>query len=195
MKYLFSTLLFTLLLSCSHAPPTQYYRFEDWSKSDSVNRIPETLVVKPFSASPVLRQNKMIFASTPFQINYDYYHRWILPPDIMLTQQTVDFFRTIKLFDNVSAETVSFDTAASILTLHAHIQHFEEQIKEGKRNAKVAVYFELTGHEHSSPLWNGTIEKTSFIQGVAPEDVVQAMQTAYRQVMQELVDNMIDVNP
>ena len=194
MKNVFPVLLILLFLiliiACGHAPNTQYYRFQEWEQLDYDPVFNKTLIIKPFRAHPLLKKQKMVYSLEPFKVDYDHYNQWALPPAIMLTDMTMDFFRNSGLFQDVHTVAAG-ETDAVILT--GVLEHFEDRRRMDERYALVALRFELYKMDAVTPFWSKIIKRRADISGSETENIIRAMQKAYRESVQQLANDMIDV--
>ncbi|MDZ7722510.1 MAG: ABC-type transport auxiliary lipoprotein family protein [candidate division KSB1 bacterium] len=194
MKNVFPVLLLLifLMMACGHAPNMQYYRFQEWGPLDYDPAFSKTLIVKPFNAHPLLTQQKMLYSLEPFKLDYDHYNQWALPPAVMLTDMTVNFFRNSGLFQDV--QTVAAGGGDAII-LTGVLEHFEDRRRMDERYALVTLRFELYEMQGAKPFWSKTIKHRTDISGSDTEHIIKALQKAYRESVRQLAHDMIDVIP
>ncbi len=184
MKY-FIIFLVSLLVFCSQVPQTRYFILGERDVSPASETKDKTLVIRPFTADPLYEQDQMVYKESPFEVKYDHYRRWALPPARLLTLEAEKYFRACRHYRNVS-RTVQGDDNFDML--EGHIERFEEVYQNNQRVAVVAIRFEFRNMDTRQLLWRDTIEKKVTISGGHSKDIVKAMSEATFRVFQAVAD-------
>jgi|GEM_PF-7051250 len=186
MKYSIIFLI-SLFVFCSQVPQTRYFVIGESDVSPASETKDKTLVVRTFTADPLYNQDQMIYKETPFEVKYDHYRRWALPPARLLSQEAEKYFRASRRYKNVS-RTMPEDDDFDIL--EGHVERFEEVYQDNQRVAVVAIHFELRNMNERKLMWQETIQKKVSFTGGQSKNIVKAMSEATFRVFQEVVQKM-----
>ena len=176
-----------LLLACGKTPETQYFTLEWQQLSEKSLHGSGVLHIQNFDAVPMLKNDKMLYKTSMYQIKYDNYRRWVMAPSSMLTHKAAEYFMESGLFDNV---VLDIPRGSDSLSLFGRVNHFEEIDYNNEHEVVISISFELTSFDKRKPLLHATIEKQVPITGGAVEDIVAAMSQATKLVFDDLSEKI-----
>ena len=136
--------------------PTHYYVLElPPAPMASADSLPLVVVVRPFRASRMLTQDRIIYRPAPGQVGFYEYHRWAEDPRETITSTMVNYLRARKTFGTV----LTFDgRSESDYVIHGRIEKMEEVDRGGTVSVYVKLSVELVSTEDRKPLWQGVSE-------------------------------------
>lgn len=186
-KFLIAILGFFLLVACGKVPETHYFTLE-WQQLSEPTAGDAVLLVQRFDATPLLKNDEMMYKTSAYEIKYDNYRRWVMSPGVLLSHKTADYFSGTGLFKQVVVDTPS-DAITHVLS--GHVTHFEEIDFGGQHNVHISVNFELKDLENKSTVVTTTISKQVDVTGNSAEAIVQAMSTATKSVLDDLNSQIV----
>ena len=101
--YISGLLALSLFVACASVPETRYYMLGRIAPqgSGSAQQVNLTVGVPQFEAEGIYARDNMLYRKSPYEIAPDYYRRWGVPPQRMLSEVTVDYLRRSGLFAEV----------------------------------------------------------------------------------------------
>jgi len=187
MQKLLGLFLVFVIVSCGKPPKTHYYTLDLTIKENQMNDKAPVLFVEPAKSEPIFDQDRFVYKTSDYAVNFDHYKRWVDSPTSMLTAQTIAFLRASGLFSHV-APNAPF--AGNILSLSTHLRQFHELAVDSRRNAVVEAFFSLYNYETKNIIWEGTIQSHIPIQTDKEDAVAEAMSKAVENVLDQLVDKL-----
>ncbi|MGH8007348.1 MAG: ABC-type transport auxiliary lipoprotein family protein, partial [Candidatus Binatia bacterium] len=140
------------------------------------------LVVRLFSAHDPYTQERIVYRTSPFALDFYNYHRWAASPAEMVTDWTRRYLRGTGLFANVLPTS---DGNADV-ALGAVIRQFEE-IDQGQTwEATLSVDFWLTQTDQRSPFWSQSYTATQPAARRNPEAIAAAMSRNLENILEQL---------
>lgn len=181
--------LFFLCFSCGHMPAIRYYLLDVPQPQTVAAKKNVTLWLKEVSADAVHVQDRMIYRTSAFEIQFDPYRRWALTPTEMVKQATLDYLRQAGLFSRVSDRLTVMDQPFRSLSLK--LGKFEEYSTAAKRCARVALHAQVSEGREEKLLWEGDLDAEVNIQGADSQAIVSAMSLALEKTLQQLTDKLV----
>ncbi|MBN1562171.1 membrane integrity-associated transporter subunit PqiC [candidate division KSB1 bacterium] len=181
---------FVFLLTCGRTPETHYFTLEWQQLSNADLQRGGVLHIQNFDATPMLKNDKMIYKTSRYQIKYDNYRRWVMAPNSLLTYKAAEYFVESGLFDSV---VFDIPRGSDSLSLFGRVNHFEEIDCDGEHKVVVSISFELTSVDTREPLLHTTIEKQAPVAGGAVDDIVAAMSQATKLVFDDLASKIAEL--
>lgn len=154
-----------------------------------------TLQVERFDAPDLLRDSRIIYYTSPTELNFDDYHRWSSDPGELLSDVAMKYFAKTGLFQQVYAFPAP---AKADYTLRGRVLDLSElryQAAGGKsREVRLGLKLDLLQTQHNQVVWSSRLEQTEPVQKSNAQGAVEAMniaaerllQTAYRGISQAL---------
>jgi ABC-type uncharacterized transport system auxiliary subunit len=162
-------------------PETHYFTLE-WQQLSTPASSDAVLLVQRFDAVPTLKNDRMMYKTSLYEIKYDNFRRWAMPPSLLLSQKAADYFSASDLFKHAVQDLPRGATHS----LFGYITHFEEIDYGGQHKVLVSINFELSNMDDSKPLLTTTISKEVDVAAKSAESIVQAMSMATKLVLDDL---------
>lgn len=176
-------------MSCGGLPRTNYYTLR--LSSPPPARDPKTgfvLGVEHFRAPEILRDDRIVFYESPTQLNFYQYHRWGSDPTSMLTELVARRLEQTGVFAVVhllpSREPVDYFLRGRLLS-------FEEVDYETGVRGRVGLDLTLVRSRDQKMLWSETRQVESATQGKGVPGVVDALNAASQQLLDEALPGLI----
>ena len=148
-----------------------------------------TLVVRPFSAAEPYNQERLVYRTSPYELDFYNYHRWAASPVQQVTDWTRQYLRGASLFAKV------YPTGEGIadFALGGKIRQFDEIDKDQSWDATLSIDFWLTGIDHRKPLWSRSYTATRQTERRNPTAVAEAMSRNLEDILGRLVADLAPV--
>ncbi|MBN1465706.1 membrane integrity-associated transporter subunit PqiC [candidate division KSB1 bacterium] len=179
-----------LLLACGKTPETQYFTLEWQQLAAEQPPIGGVLHIQNFDAAPMLKNDKMTYKTSLYQIKYDNFRRWVMTPSTLLTHKAAEYFMQSGLFESV---VLDVPRNSDSLSLFGRVNHFEEIDYGEGHHVRISISFELTDFDKREPLLNATIDKQAPVAAGAVEDIVAAMSQATKLVFDDLASKIAEL--
>lgn len=190
---LLATLVF---VGCGSVPKTRYYTLRvPPPPNTSARKTDFVLQVERFESPAVLRDNRIIFYTSPTQLNFHQYHRWSSDPGELLTEMAMKYFAESGLFQQVYAYPApvhaDYTLRGRVLDL-AQLEYTKGD--SGKYGvAKVGLKLDLIQTKDNNLVWSARMEETERIEGKKEQEVVNALNGAANRLMQKAYKNISQV--
>jgi len=177
-----------LWLGCGHAPQTHYYLIEVAGPKKSEAKKDLVLWLKDVSADAVHTQDRLIYRTSVYEVQFDPYRRWALTPAEMIKQSALDYLAGARLFKQVSE--ILPGSEQPYWALELTIRQFEEYVTPGRRSGRVQINGQVREGSSGQVFWEGACSAESAIQGADATAIVQAMSAATEKALQQLVEQL-----
>lgn len=175
--------------ACGSAPKTRYYTLRiPPPPSVRSHKTDFILQVERFEAPDVFRDNRIIYYTSPTQLNFYQYHRWSSDPGELLSELAMKYFAETALFRQVYAYpapvSANFTLRGRVLDL-AELEYQKGDL--GKRGrGKVGLKLDLirTDGNGNKLIWSARLEETEPIEKKKARGVVDALNVAAEHLMQ-----------
>lgn len=170
-----------LLGACGSVPATYYYRVDYPAPPPGApaEPLPLTLAVGGFDSDVLYEGERIVYRSSPYEVQYYHYRRWVAPPRKLVADAVQQQFSASGAFRRVINSTAGerFD-----YLLRGKIEAFEEWDEKEAWFGSVAIAFVLYDAESGAVLWqNRYAEKTPAAQK-DPLMVVEAISASLQRV-------------
>lgn len=182
-----STLALILTLACGSVPETHYYTIGKIvpQAASYGQRLDYTVGVPQFEAEGIYARDNLLYRRGNYEIAADYYRRWGVPPQKMLSEATVTYLRKSELFTEVRRMPTMSRTD---LVLSGRILCFEEVAGPA---VKIDLEFCLQYARGGERLWWDEVSATSPITvPQSPEAVVAAVENCVRSCLEQAISSL-----
>ena len=181
-----------LLCSCSLTKPrpeVHHYTLTLHVPEVSSSTAKATLLVRTFSAHDPYNQERLVYRSSPYLMDFYNYHRWAASPTEQLSDWTRKYMRSSGLFSLV------YPTGEGIadFTLHGSIRQFDEVDHGETWEAALSVDFWLTRADQRTPLWLHTYTTTQQTAQRNPAAVAETMSRNLESILNQLINDLTPV--
>jgi ABC-type uncharacterized transport system auxiliary subunit len=176
-----------LLTACASTPKTSYYTLRTPPPPAAASaRTHFTLQVERFDAPDLLQDNRIIYYTSPTQLNFHEYHRWSSDPGDLLSEMAMKFFARTGLFQQVYAYPAPVNAD---YTLRGRVLDLDELTynPDGSRNsgaARLGLKLDLLQSQQNKLVWSARLEQTEPIQNNNVQGAVDAMNIVAERLLQ-----------
>lgn len=165
-------------LACASTPKTRYYALR--TPSAPAAATPRTnfiLQVERFDVPDLLLDNRIIYYTSPTQLNFHEYHRWSSDPGNLLSEVVMKFFAGTGLFEQVyaypSPVRADYTLRGRVLDLEELKYDTDDGGKSG--SARLGLKLDLLQSQEDKVVWSARLEQTEPIQKNNVQGAVDAM--------------------
>ena len=175
------------LNGCSSSIPlTHYYTFQPQSftsQKTTTARSPHILAIDSFSADVPYQQERLVFRTSPYEVNFYEYRKWLRPPTDLVTEQVFHALKMSGMFEEVRV----YDAGADYL-LQGRIVMFEQWYEDQLASTvHVGVRYALVTPDEERVIWTETIATSARTPSLEILETIQAFETALQQNIQQAI--------
>jgi ABC-type uncharacterized transport system auxiliary subunit len=148
-----------------------------------------SLVVRTFSARDPYNQERLVYRSSPYQLDLYDSHRWAALPAEQVADWTRRYLRASGLFARVSPTA----DGSPDLALSGRIRQFEEVDHEQTWDATLSIDFWLTRTDQRAPLWFQSYAVTQQAAKRNPAAIAEAMSRSLENILGRLVADLTPI--
>ena len=162
------------LAACSSTPEVRFYQLAPGGEDrDASGRV--VLGVDPLEANIAYEDPRIVYRTSPYRIDYYYYHRWAAPPGMMVTDVLRDALTRSGRF---AAVTSGFDDNADAVLRGRLIALEEVDVDRDQWLGRITLDLELVDARSGAVLWSGTLTEERPVAEREPEGVARALSEA-----------------
>jgi len=177
-----------VLVSCGHVPQTRYYLIAVPDPQPGVLKKELVLRLTSVSADAVHSQDRLIFRTSDYEVQFDPYRRWALAPTEMIQQSALDFFAKAGAFKRVTASLP--DAQERFWSLALAVRAFDEIVTPERRFGRVSLQARVSEGMRDLPIWEGTLTAEETIQGTDANAIIRALSLATEKALQQLIEQL-----
>ena len=166
----------------TNIPLMHYYTFQPASEKAAKGETPKypyVIGVEAFDANAPYQQDKIVFRTSAYEVNFYEYHRWLRPPADLLQEQTVKLLTTSALFQKVHAYV--FESFADY-SLIGRIVMFDQWNNADKTAAvHVGITYQFINPEQQRLVWSDTITVITPTSSLGVVETVKAFESALQE--------------
>jgi uncharacterized lipoprotein YmbA len=179
-----------LLTACGggHAPATNYYKLNiPTAPAPGGPPAQAALRVEPFETSDMLRQDKIVYRTSPVDVGFYEYHRWAEHPRNTVTKAVADQLAKRRVFQSVA---VSDGQDRSDYVLTGTIDRLQEVDYGGAVRVQVSISVKLQDEARQRVIWSGAESSECYVTRSDVSSVVAAMGEASEQSIWRLTNDV-----
>ena len=182
---------------CGGARPIRYYQLSlpaDATAAGGAEPYPVTLVLAPFFASHLYRENRIVFGNNAEGMGTYEYQRWAAPPTEMIQAMMIRRLRNGGRFREVYAAR---SAVRGDFLLRGQLYDFKE-VSAGTVVARVTFDMELRDTKTNLTVWRHSYNQDEPVTGKTPADVVAALDKNVDRGIREVttgLDQYFSANP
>jgi len=190
MRLLWGFVMWSVALSgCSLTKPRPEVRH--YALALTVPEVPASatttsLVVRPFTARDPYNQERIVYRSSPYQLDFYNYHRWAAAPAEQVTDWTRRYVRGTGLF----AKVFPTPEGNADLVLGGVIRQIEEVDHEQTWEAVLSIDFWLARADQRSPFWFQSYTATQQAAKRTPAAIAEAMSRNLENMLSRLLADL-----
>ena len=176
-------------LSCGSVPATNFSSLR--VPAPPAAQLPRTkavLGIERFGAMEALRNDRLVYYSSPNQVGFYDYHRWVSDPATMLRDDVARRVQQAGPFADVQLLPAR---GAVDYYLRGRVLNFEEVDYEGGVSGRAGLELTLVRGSDRQVVWSGSKVAKVTASGQGHPAVVEALNAASDQVLGELVPQML----
>ncbi len=165
----------------SPPPPTRYYQLATpaAASAPAAAAAAVSLVVEPLSAAGAYDDERMVYRSSPYRLDYYDYHRWTSPPGTMIAGYLAQALRRTGRFHAIATDAGDDDA----LVLGGRVVAIEEVDTSGSQwTGRIALELVLRDHGGNT-LWSMQLDETVPMPVQSPEGLAQAITEAMARIV------------
>ena len=169
------------LCGCSNIPPTHYYTFRPDSEKTATTtspKYPHIVAIDAFEAEVPYQQDKIVYRTSPYEVNFHEYRRWLRPLEELVTEQVLKLVSAAGMFQDV--HTQAFESYADYI-IRGRIKMFDQWYSEGTSSVRVRLEYHLIALKEERIIWMDTVETETDIPGLEIVETVKGFETALQE--------------
>jgi ABC-type uncharacterized transport system auxiliary subunit len=144
-----------------------------------------TLQVERFDAPDLLRDSRIIYYTSPTELNFDDYHRWSSDPGELLSDVAMKFFAETGLFQQVYAFPAPVKADYTLRGRVLDLSELRYKTTGGKsRQVRLGLKLDLLQTRKNQAVWSTRLEQTEPIRKDNAQGAVEAMNVAAERLLQ-----------
>lgn len=178
-----------LCAGCGSLPKTYYYTLS--IPPPPAPNDPKTsfaLGVERFSSQQMLRSDRIVYYSSPTELNFYQYHRWSADPPSMLSRLAAQQLEDMGVFAAVlllpSRDPVDY-------VLRGRVLNFEEVDYEGSTKGRVVLDLKLLRWRDRKVVWASAHMVERSAEGTGVPGVVTALNASSAQLLREVLPGLV----
>lgn len=173
-----------LLMACGEVPDTRYFRVEYPLPAPAANTpLPLTLGIAQLTAPEPYREERIIYQTSPYQVQFYPHDRWESPPVDMVNDRLLELFAASGEFQRVTRWRRG---EAPVYRLEPRLRRFEEVDEQDAWYGVVELEYELLDPDGRS-LLRQVVSRRVRAGARNPEGTVEALSRALRAVLDEVL--------
>lgn len=154
-------------------PATRYYQLAAPSGTTAQGEL--TLVLEPFDTDAGYDDERMVYRTTPYRLDYYQYHRWSAAPGVMIGNFLEQALERSGKFRAVVRDHV----ADAPVILGGRVVAIEEVDTDRKHwNGRLVVELRLADARTGDVVWSQQYEETEPLRAQSPEGLARALSVA-----------------
>ncbi len=181
-----------VLSACSSTPTVQRYQVAVAPQIETAQRETNNLVlaVEPFTADVAYDQDRIVFRSSPYRLDYYHYHRWAAAPGLMLTDAMRQAYSKSGYFSLV---TVGGGARADVV-LSGRVTAIEEvDVTEREWKGRVWMELQLRDARTGALVWSQVYREEEAVEERDPEGVTRAISKAVTRIVRDSTPKIAEV--
>lgn len=172
------------------APEIKHYRLDvETPRARAKAGDKPVLGIEPFTADAAYDEPQIVYRTTPYELNYYYYHRWAATPGPLVTDALRRGYESTGKFEAV---TSGLSTQTDVV-LSGHIAAIEEvDVTEDKWLGRLVLELRLRDARTGDLLWSQTFEEEERLKERTPAGLAEAVSKALVRIIEATSDNILE---
>jgi len=170
-----------LCYGCANIPLTHYYTFQpdvEKKAQTASPKYPYVIAIDIFEADVPYQQDKIVYRMSPYEVNFYEYHKWLRPPEEMVTEQVLKLVSSAGMFRNVHSS--AFESYSDYI-IRGRIKMFDQWYREGISSVRVQLEYHLIAPQEEQIIWMDTVETTTNVPKLEILETVKGFETALQE--------------
>lgn len=176
---LLAILVEVLLGACAgKLPETRFYQLAPTEKASEPTG-EATLVLEALATDPAYDDDRIVYRTTPYRLDYYQYHRWSAAPGMMVGNYLEQAFESSGRFRSVVRE----QSADAPAVLGGRVIAIEEiDTSKTSWRGRIVIELTLTETQTGGVLWTQQFEESEPLAAQTPEGLAKALSTAMARI-------------
>ncbi len=177
------TIILAVFAACGGSQPqTRYYRL---AAPQLEERAPQpadpAITIEPLAVDDAYADERIVYRTSPYKLDYYYYHRWASPPEQLVTDFLQRGYEASGQFSRVVRDARGDDTAI----LRGRLVAFEE-IDENNHDwvGRVELVLQLEDAQTGVVLWSQRFNERQALPEQDPEGLAAALSSAMARIVE-----------
>lgn len=182
-----------LFCGCANIPLTHYYTFQPDIEKKAETRSPKypyIVTIDAFEADVPYQQDKIVFRTSPYEVNFYEYHKWLRLPEELVTEQVFKLVSAAGMFQNV--HTQAFESYSDYI-IRGRIKMFDQWYREGTSSVRVRLEYHLIATQEEHTIWMDTVETDINLSKLGIVETVKGFETALQENVLQALDAIDEV--
>jgi len=187
-----------LIAACSTPalPETRYYTLASPARETArvatlaLPRSGPAIAVQPLDAERPYDEERIVYRSGPYRLDYYYYHRWSSPPGSMVATYLADALERSGKFRAVTREP---DDATAIVISGRVLAIEEVDSSPAQWQGHISVELTATDHHTDRVLWTHRFEESEPMPAKSPDGLARALTVAMKRISQRMLVDLADL--
>lgn len=177
-----------LLAGCAgKVPETRYYQLAVPDAPGAAHS-PVKIVLEPFTAESAYDDERIVYRTNPYRLDYYQYHRWSASPGVIVGNYLEEALEKTGKFEVVR----ELEEGAPVV-LAGRVLALEEVDTSPKQwTGRVVVELRLSDAKSGATVWSAQLEEREVLAKQSPEGLARALSTALGRIAAKAAP-MIDV--
>jgi ABC-type uncharacterized transport system auxiliary subunit len=176
---LLAVLVEILLGACAgKLPETRFYQLAPTEKASEPTG-EATLVLEALATDPAYDDDRIVYRTTPYRLDYYQYHRWSAAPGMMVGNYLEQAFESSGKFRSVVRE----QSADAPAVLGGRVIAIEEiDTSKTSWRGRIVIELTLTATRTGGVLWTQQFDESEPLAAQTPEGLAKALSTAMARI-------------
>ncbi|MGE0872058.1 MAG: ABC-type transport auxiliary lipoprotein family protein [Kofleriaceae bacterium] len=169
-------------------PATRYYQLAAPTGA-TTHRGDLVIAIEPFETDPGYDDERIVYRTTPYRLDYYQYHRWSAPPSVMVSSFLEQWLERAGAFRSVVRDA----TEQAPLVVRGRVLAIEEVDRSAtSRLGRLVVELSLIDSRSGATLWSDQFEETEPVRRPTPEGLAQALSVAMARIAKRATPPIAD---
>ncbi len=173
---------FIWLSGCVNIPLTHYYTFHPDLETTTERKSPKypyVIGIETYEASAPYQQDRIVYRTSSYEVNFYEYRRWLHLPTDLVTGQVQRLFTSSGLFERVHA--YAFEAYADYI-IRGKILMFDQWYSDDTTSSvRVGILYQLIAPEEERIIWMDSVETTAAVPGLELVETVKGFESALQE--------------
>lgn len=148
------------------------------------SQFPLTVGVEAYEAESPYQQEKIVFRTSPYEVNFYEYHRWLRPPTELVTEQVQKLLAISGLFQRVQPYTYESEPD---YVLRGRILLFDQWYSDPSSSIQIGIQYQLLHLVQDQVVWSDIIETTASVPTLEIVETVKGFEAAvHKNILQAI---------
>ncbi|MFW5966168.1 MAG: ABC-type transport auxiliary lipoprotein family protein [Persicimonas sp.] len=168
--------------ACGSTPETVHYRLDPNVEQDEQPPTQRpTLALEQLSVDAAYDDTQIAYRTSPYRLQRYYYHRWVAPPGLMVTDTLRSAYAKTGRFRSV----ITGSASRSDMILSGQIAAIEEvDISEEEWQGRIVLDLRLRDSTTGDLLWSVTVEERETLEERSPAGLAEALSEALERIVE-----------